>query len=298
MAEDNLQQARQQARAQLRELVEAARKGMIIPVRLPAQLEAIADLLDAAEQQSAAPQGSSAGSPTDDNFMQETAAFISHAVHELRTPMTSIRGYSDMLNTPGMGELNDMQRQFLDTIRTNARRMESLLLDVSDINKLRAGTMRVNPKMDMFKNIAMMVEKQMRPLAEQLNRQLQLDIPQGLPLLQTDGELLAKALCKMVENSLRYSAEGSGLVTLSARGENSVLVMTISDNGIGMTPAEISRLGELYFRSDHDVVRNYKGSGLGIPIAFGLIEVLGGRITVDSTPDVGTTFTIELAGMV
>jgi signal transduction histidine kinase len=75
------------------------------------------------------------------------------------------------------------------------------------------------------------------------------------------------------------------------------LVVTISDNGIGMTPEDLEKLGTLFFRSDHDTVRNHKGSGLGIPIAYGIIEALGGSIDVESTLDEGTTFTIRLKGM-
>ena len=105
--------------------------------------------------------------------------------------MTSIRGYSDMLRS--MGALNDMQKQFVETIRTNSRRMEGLLTDVSDTAKIKAGALRTNLKMDMFKNIAMMVEKQAQPVTEELGRKLTFDIPQGLPILNVDGELLAKA---------------------------------------------------------------------------------------------------------
>jgi signal transduction histidine kinase len=75
------------------------------------------------------------------------------------------------------------------------------------------------------------------------------------------------------------------------------LLIHVQDNGIGMTPEEIEQLGTLYFRADHDHVREYKGSGLGIPIAFGIIEKMGGTVRVESAPDQGTTFTITFKGM-
>jgi two-component system, sensor histidine kinase ChiS len=294
MANEN---ALQEARAQLAELLKGARSGAIVPIRLPGQIEAIEALLEKAEEEHAEELKKTSASPSLESYMQEQAAFISHAVHELRTPMTSIRGYTDMLNTPAMGELNEMQKQFLDTVRTNARRMEGLLSDVSDINKLRAGTLRMNQKMDMFKNIAMMVDKQMGALATEMNRKLILDIPQGLPLLNTDGELLVKVLLKLVENGLRYSAEETGEVNVAGRADNGTLVITIEDNGIGMTPEELAQLGTLYFRGENDAVRAYKGSGMGIPIAYGLVQTLGGSIDVESVVDKGTKFTIKLKGM-
>jgi signal transduction histidine kinase len=294
MANEN---ALQEARAQLAELLKGARSGAIIPIRLPGQIEAIEALLEKAEEEHAEELKKNSASPSLESYMQDQGAFISHAVHELRTPMTSIRGYTDMLNSPAMGELNDMQKQFLDTIRTNARRMEGLLSDVSDVNKLRAGTLRLNQKMDMFKNIAMMVEKQMGTVATELNRKLTLEIPQGLPLLNTDGELLVKVLVKLVENGLRYSAEETGEVRVAGTADNGTLVITVEDNGIGMTPEEIAQLGTLYFRGENDAVRVYKGSGMGIPIAYGLVKMLGGSIDVESEVGKGTKFTIKLKGM-
>jgi signal transduction histidine kinase len=175
--------------------------------------------------------------------------------------------------------------------------MESLLSDMSYINKIRAGMLNVNPKMDTFKNIAMMVEKKVAPLAEELKRQIEFDIPSGLPLLTTDGELLSHAMFKLIENGLRYSAEGKGKVTVRGAGDGGTLVVTIRDNGIGMTPEEVGKLGTIFFRSDNDTVRSYKGSGLGVPIAYGIIEGLDGTIGVESEPDKGTTFTIKLKGM-
>src|SRR5690606_6706648 len=144
--------AMEQAQALLDELLQAARNGTIIPVRLPGQLEAIQEQLAKAKEERKAEESKP---PVDtETFLKEQAYFIGHAIHELRTPMTSIRGYADMLSNAARGPLNGMQKQFVDTVRTNSKRMEDLLSDVSDMNKLRAGTLRANEKMDMFKNIA------------------------------------------------------------------------------------------------------------------------------------------------
>ena len=287
-----------QVRALVDELLEAAKTGAIIPVRLPGQVEAIADALAEAEagDEAAASPAAEGVSADMETFLRQQAEFMSVAIHELRVPMTSIRGYSDMLNTPSMGELNDMQKQFLDTIRTNAKRMETLLQDVSDISKVRGGTLKYSLKMDMFKNIAMRVEKDMAPVAEEMGRKLTFEIPDGLPILNTDGELLAKALSKLVENALRYTQD-DGEVTLSAENVDNQLRVAIKDNGIGMTAEEIAELGTPYFRADHDHVRSYKGSGLGIPIAYGIFKTLDGTVAVESQPEQGTTFTVTFVGM-
>ncbi|MBI1259169.1 MAG: hypothetical protein GC204_16995 [Chloroflexi bacterium] len=287
-----------QAQSLLEDLIAAAKSGSLIPIRLPGQLEVIQNLLEQAQaeaQEAATVAAASAPPPEMEAFLTEQAAFVSHAIHELRTPMTSIRGYTDMLRS--MGALNEMQQQFVETIRVNSRRMEGLLTDVSDTSKIKAGTLRTNLKMDMFKNISMMVEKQAQPVAEELGRKLTLDIPQGLPILNVDGEMLAKALYKLIENGLRYNTSENGEVTLRAAADGSKLIITVEDNGIGMTPDELNQLGTIYFRADNETVRTYKGSGLGIPVAYGIIHTLGGTITVESEAEQGTKFTIVLMGM-
>ncbi len=289
--------ALKQAQQKLSELLEAARTGAIIPFRLPTQIEEIEALLVQAEEEQAEAQRKAAVPADTEQLIKDHAEFISIAVHELRTPMTSIRGYSDMLNTPAMGELNDMQKQFLDVIRTNTKRMEGLLADVSNVSKVKAHTLKLTEKMDMFKNIAMRLEKQAKPIAEELGRQIEFDVPQGLPILNTDGEFLTVAFMKMIENGLRYSPEGDGKVTVSAAADGNTLVVTIADNGVGITTEELEQLGTLYFRGDDDLVNSYKGSGLGIPIAFGIIEMLGGSTEIESTPGQGTTCTIRIKGM-
>lgn len=286
-----------QAQALLDELIEAANTGAIIPVRLPSQLEAIKALLETQPDEAdanPAPESAETPSTSSEELLREQAYFVSHAVHELRTPLTSIRGYSDMLRS--MGELNDMQKQCVETVRTNSRRLETLLTDVSDTAKIKGGTLRTNLKMDMFKNIALMVEKQAQPLTEELGRKLTFDIPQGLPILNVDGELLAKAIYKLVENALRYSSE-NGEVTVKGSADGNKLTITVQDNGIGISPEDLDQLGTIYFRSDNEIVRGYKGSGLGIPVAYGIIHLLGGIVTVTSELDKGTTFTITLTGM-
>lgn len=285
------QPAIEQLEEKLNDLLEAAKTGAIIPVRLPGQVEEIVNLLAKTKKE----QAEAAVSADMEDYIKEEAYFVGHAVHELRTPITSIRGYSDMMGS--MGELNDMQKQFLDVIITNSKRMQSLLADVSFINKIRKGTLKVAKKMDMFKNIAMRVEKDMMPLAEELGKELTFDIPQGLPLLNTDGDHLTVAINKLVENALRYTPKEGGQVAVIAGSNENTLIVQVVDNGIGMPAEEIEQLGTIYFRSDHDVVREFKGSGLGIPIAYGMVQVLGGTIDVESTPDEGTTFTVRLEGM-
>jgi signal transduction histidine kinase len=289
----------QEAQTKLNELLENAKKGLIIPVRLPAQIEEIATLLTASREERrkelAEVKAASANSGDMGEYIQQEAYFVGHAIHEIRNPLTPVKGYVDMLI--GMGGLNEMQQQFMGVIKTNVKRLESVILDVGLMNKINKKTIKLEAKMDMFKNIALRVEKDMTPVANDLKRKLIFEIPSGLPMLNLDGQMLTQAIDKLVENGLRYSPEETGEVKVSAVGEGSMLIVTIADNGIGMTPEELARLGEIYFRSDHDTVRNYKGSGLGIPIAYGLFALMDCQVSVESTVGSGTKFTLKIPGM-
>lgn len=290
--------ALQEAKQKINDLLKAAKAGSIIPIRLPSQIEDIANLINQAEDEhtSELRAAKATAAPADmQEYIHEESEFVGHAVHELNTPLTSILGYSDMLTS--MGELSDMQKQFLGVVKTNGMRMKTLLSDFRYVNKLRKGTLEDEPKMDMFKNISMKLEKELGPRAEELNRKLEFDVPSGLPYLNVDTLLLGIAVGKLVENALQYSPEGEGVVTVSARGEDGYLVMTIEDNGIGFTDEEFARIGEIYFRGERDEVIAFKGSGLGIPLAFGVFDLIGAEVSVDTEVNKGTTFTIRIKGM-
>lgn len=291
------QTAIQQAQQEINDLLEANTKGTLTGVMLKNKLENLSTLLKQAhEEQAAAERAAAAAVPPDmAAYIKQEAHFVGHAVHQIRNPLTSVKGYVDMLAS--MGDLNEMQQQFMGTIKNNINRMISLLSDIGYINKIEKGTLKAQPKIDTFKNLGLRVEKEMRPIAESLKVGLEFDIPSGLPLLNVDGDLLVLMINKLVDNGLRYSPPETGIVKVAASGEDSTLVITIEDNGIGMTPDELAHLGEIYFRSDNEIVQQHRGSGLGIPIAYGLIKFLGGTIDVWSEANKGTRFTLRISGM-
>ena len=231
-----------------------------------------------------------------DDMVTTNAQFVSVMVHEIRVPMTSIRGYSDMLGKNVVGQLNEMQAQFVETIRTNVIRMEHLVTDISDISKLSSGRMRLDPKMDMYKNVAMQVEKDTKDLATSLEQNLTFETPSGLPLLNLDSNRLVLVMNKLLTNALQYTPKG-GQITVKAEGVDSKLKVSIIDNGVGMTPDEQTHIGELFWRADNDLVRTFKGHGLGLPIAIGFIKLLGGEFFYETAEGKGSTFGYIVPGM-
>jgi len=262
---------------------------------LKQQLVRLDHLLTEAQQRGAGEDAESLSQKLDQTIATNRR-FVSVMVHEIRGPMTSIRGYSDMLGKNVVGPLNEMQQQFVETIRSNVIRMEHLVTDISDISKIRSGRMRLDSKMDMYKNIAMEVEKSTKALAEEHQHALTFATPSGLPLLNLDSARLAQALTKLVVNALQYTANG-GQITVKAEGVDGGLKVLVIDNGIGMTPEEKAHVGELFWRADSDHVRSFKGHGLGLPIAIGFSEMLGGQFLFESETGKGSTFGFIVPGM-
>jgi len=259
------------------------------------QLAELDRLLEAAQQRGEGEDSEALRQRIEDHI-SANAKFVSVMVHEIRVPMTSIRGYSDMLGKNVVGELNEMQSQFVETIRSNVIRMEHLVSDISDISKLHGGRMRLDAKMDMYKNIALQVEKDTADLASEHNHTLVFDTPSGLPLLNLDGSRLAQALTKLVVNALQYTPDG-GEITVRAENVDGKLKVSVIDNGIGMTDEDQARIGELFWRADDERVRTFKGHGLGLPVAMGFVNHMGGEFFFESEAGKGSTFGFVVPGM-
>jgi len=202
-----------------------------------------------------------------------------------------------MLGQTALGELNEMQTQFVGTIRTNIISMEQLVTDISDYSKLQSGRMKVDSKMEMFKNIVMQLEKDLSELAESRSVKLTFDIPQGLPIMNIDGVRVTQALNKLIDNAIKYTHEGEGIVTVTAEGLGDKLRVSIRDNGVGISEEVQAQMGEVFYRGDQELVTQTKGYGMGISIAIACIDLVGGELRWESKIDEGSTFEVTLPAM-
>jgi signal transduction histidine kinase len=145
----------------------------------------------------------------------------------------------------------------------------------------------------------MEVQKLAEPVIAEFGHTVTWDIPQGMPILTTDSKQLAKIIFSLVKNALQYTPKDSnGQVTVKAeRTEDNKLRISVTDTGIGMSEAEIARLGEPFYRADHELVTTQKGYGLGIPVAMGFLALMDSKLVCESTVGQGSTFSFELAGM-
>jgi len=212
--------------------------------------------------------------------------------HELRVPMTSIKGYADMLSL--VGDLNEQQSSFLEIIRANVERMSLLVSDLSDIARIEAGRLKVEIEEGVsLKAVVNEVLLSLKGEEERREHTVTLDIPKNLALLRVDPKRLNQVITNLVSNAYKYTPNG-GKITIRARNEGKTVRCEVIDSGIGLTAEELEKLFSKFWRADHQYVREQPGTGLGLAIARNLIELQDGEMEVHSTPGEGTTFTFTV----
>lgn len=219
--------------------------------------------------------------------------FITLVTHELRIPMTSIRGYTDLLTGGIAGPLSAPQQEFVATIRRNVERMSVLVQDLSELNRLESGRMAFAAELFDLNDILEGVAYDFREATAGRRQTLTL-APSPLPLLvHADRARVSQALTNLVSNAHKYTPDG-GAISLRAESSEALAAISVSDDGIGISPGDQARLFTQFFRSDDETVRAQTGWGLGLALAHGLLEAQGGKLSCRSTLGQGSTFTLQL----
>ncbi len=218
--------------------------------------------------------------------------FLSHAAHELRTPMASIYGFTELLMTQEFDA--PTRHDLLATIHKQTEWLVAIineLLDLARIESRRGKDFRIEAV-------------SLPPLVDEVVAALRIDparwplvahIPDGLPAVRADAAKLRQALTNVLSNAVKYSP-GGGVIDLrcGARdmGGKTFVDIAVTDHGIGMTPEQAARVGERFYRADTS--GNIPGTGLGMTIVKEIVELLGGGLIRQSAPGVGTTVTLWL----
>jgi signal transduction histidine kinase len=227
--------------------------------------------------------------------------FISFVSHELKQPMTSMRGYSDLLIKGIGGPLSEQQQQFAQVIRNNVERMDRLVQDLLDVSRIESGRLRLEKDRVVPEDIVSEAVQAFEQEIASKNQSLRVDMPPSLPSVAGDRGRLIQVLTNMVSNANKYTPEG-GTITVSAdlwfdKGKDYVR-WCVKDNGIGMKPEELSCLFTKYFRASNAAVRGVQGTGLGLVITRSIVELHNGHVMVESEFQKGSTFSfaIPIAG--
>jgi signal transduction histidine kinase len=221
--------------------------------------------------------------------------FVSVVSHELRLPMTSIKGYTDLMRSGIVGPVNDQQKEFLATIRNGVDRMNALISDLSDISKIETGRLKVEIKVVDVTACAEDAIAALKPQIDDKGQTLALNLP-PLPNVRIDRSRLNQIITSLLTNAHKYTPPG-GAITLTAHADDSRLRLAVADTGVGISPDDRLRIFSPFFRSDHPAVREQTGWGLALHLSRRLVELFGGQIGFESELDKGSTFwfTVPLA---
>lgn len=216
--------------------------------------------------------------------------FVATVSHDLRAPLTFMRGYATMM--PMVGTLNDKQREFADKIVAGIEQMTKLIDDLLDLGRIEAGVgLAKEPcRLD---DIVHGVVDALNPVASNKGLQLNVEIPRNLPLVSGDPTLLRQAVANLVDNAIKYTPAG-GQVRVSVSTENGKFCVAVTDTGVGIAPADQAHLFEKFFRVKQRGSTQVKGSGLGLAIVKSIVERHGGRVWMESRLGRGSTFFIEV----
>jgi signal transduction histidine kinase len=217
--------------------------------------------------------------------------FVSLVSHELRTPLTSIRGYLDLLLEEG-GNLTPEQERFLGVVDRNSERLLDLVGDLLFLAQVDAGKLTIEREDVDFEQVVQDSVETLRPIAESRRTKLVTSIS-PVPRLVGDRARLAQVLDNLLSNALKFTPEG-GRVSVSLHADGDRAVVEVQDNGVGIPGAEQNRLFERFFRSSRATENAIPGTGLGLAITKAIAERHGGRISVESEEDVGTSVRVEL----
>jgi signal transduction histidine kinase len=244
------------------------------------------------QQQRTPPAASTAGNGSSD---QQTEVIASIA-QELRTPMTSIAGYTDLLLGESVGILGAMQRQFLQRVKANIARMEGMLSDLVQITAIDTGQIKLEAAPidvpELIKDAVMSAST----LFREREQSIRLELADNLPKLHTDRESLQQILQHLLSNAALCSPNNAEVVVRAQVPVemSDYMLFSVADQGGGIAPEDRQRAFHRMYRADHPLVQGLGETGVGLSIAKALVEAQGGRIWVDSEMGRGSIFTFIL----
>lgn len=215
--------------------------------------------------------------------------FISIVTHELRLPMTSIKGYTDLLLSGMTGELNEQQKQFMAVIKRNLGRMSVLISDLSDINRIESGRMQFQFGEFDIRNVVEDVVDSMQEQIASREQSLMVLVAPEVTAVYADASRINQVIANLLSNAHKYTPNG-GSLQIQVTQANGWAQVAIIDAGIGISPENQAKLFTQFFRAEDEEVREQAGWGLGLSIVKKIVEAQGGEIWFKSSLGEGSTF--------
>jgi signal transduction histidine kinase len=215
--------------------------------------------------------------------------FVAVVSHELRTPVTALIGYAKTLRQTEFAEDPGMRSEFLERMERQGERLLRLVENLLTTAKLESEELAISVGRVLFEDLS-------REVVEGLGTEsvrIKVIVPNDLPVLHTDRELLGRIVSNLLDNALKYSPDGTPC-ELGARADGGGIAFWVRDEGIGIDPAELTRIFDRFYQVDSSTTRKFRGAGLGLSMVRDLVGHLGGKIEVESVPGAGSSFTVHL----
>jgi signal transduction histidine kinase/CheY-like chemotaxis protein len=218
--------------------------------------------------------------------------FVATASHELRSPLTSIKGFIELLQSTDNENLTERQEEFIRIALQSTDRLVELVNDLLDVARIEAGQFEIHPRSVDLRDAIEEVAALMAPRVQAKRQRLDVQIYDPRPPALADPARVRQIVTNLVTNAHLYTPE-AGSLTLRLESDPLATTITVTDTGPGIAPEEVRRLFDRFFRGSADG-RKSPGTGLGLSIVKSLVDLHGGTIDVQSTVGVGTTFTVRL----
>lgn len=213
--------------------------------------------------------------------------FLSVVSHELKTPLHSIKGFVEIILMGKTGAINDLQKDFLQTVREQTSQLQRLINDLLEFSRLEAGQIKLRLEPVAMGELVTRVVAKMAPQAAAASVHMANLVPTDFPVIEADSMRIEQVITNLVDNAIKFTPP-AGTITLSGRELADSVELTVTDSGIGIPPEEHERIFDRFYQVDGGSNRLYKGTGLGLSICKHIVEHHGGRIWVES-PDAGST---------
>ncbi len=223
------------------------------------------------------------------------SAFLNVTSHELRTPISAISGYTDMMIRKKLGDINDDQKNALNVVLRNVKRLDHLIQDILDISRLESGTMKFAPyDTDIGRLVEETTETMASPAALK-NIKVNADIGKEIPDLFIDPERIKQVIVNLTSNAIKFSPDGS-VINLRVKRDKDNVLFEVQDHGRGIPEEHLDRIFETFYQVDSRADTKFGGAGLGLAISHGIIIAHGGKIWVESEgiSGKGSTFRFTL----
>lgn len=226
---------------------------------------------------------------------QMKSDFVSVASHQLRTPLTSIKLFTEMLNSGQMGTFKKDQKKYLENIQESSERMIRLVNDLLNVCRIESGRLSINPEPLNFTNLISSIINEVKPLADKKGVKIKFIHPKNIKDIALDKNLIRQVFQNLIVNSLKYSLEKSGMIKVVISDKDiKYLQVAVSDNGIGIPEKVQKRIFEKFFRADNATKTDTSGTGLGLYVSKMIIKASNGKIWFESKTDKGTTFYVRI----